>query len=193
MRSRAPDRVRLESERLVLRVLHRGDEVAIARFYTENQAFLQPYAPTFGQELFSVRGWRDRIEAIHAEYRHGRALRLVLIAKEDPARIIGVANFTMITGFPTFLCNLGYSIAESEQGKGLMTEGLGVAIAYVFREVGLHRIEANYMPSNTRSARVLEKLGFTIEGQASRYILINGRWEDHVRTSLTNPDWHAAP
>jgi len=161
----------------------------MAQFYVENGVYLKPLSPAFNDELFSARAWRSRIEAVHAEFRNGKGLRLALLLRADPSRVVGVANFTSITGFPTYLCNLGYSIAESEQGKGLMTEALRAAIHYVFTEVGLHRIEANYMPSNVRSGRVLEKLGFVIEGQAKDYILINGKWEDHVRTSLTSPAW----
>lgn len=70
-----------------------------------------------------------------------------------------------------------------------MTEALQIAIQYMFEEQNIHRIMANYMPSNMKSARVLQKLGFMIEGHAKEYLLINGKWEDHVLTSLTNPHW----
>jgi len=33
----------------------------------------------------------------------------------------------------------------------------------------------------------LEKLGFEKEGFARRYLCINGKWEDHILTSLVNP------
>ena len=62
----------------------------------------------------------------------------------------------------------------------------------MFSDYGLHRIEANYMPRNARSARVLERCGFVREGFAEAYLEINGKWEDHVLTSLTNRD-HAPP
>lgn len=58
--------------------------------------------------------------------------------------------------------------------------------------MGFHRIMANVMPGNRRSARVLKSLGFRIEGRAKAYLLIAGRWEDHVLTSLVNPGWRAA-
>jgi ribosomal-protein-alanine N-acetyltransferase len=175
-----------------LRLPNRRDAAALAAFYVENREFLQPFAPVFSPELFSEKGWRGRIDATLAEYRSGRGLRLILVPKGATGRIVGVANFTSITSFPGYLCNLGYSMAEAEQGKGLMTEALRAAIAYVFSELNLHRIEANYMPRNEASGRVLEKLGFQIEGHAGEYLLINGRWEAHVRTSLTNPDWRGA-
>ena len=45
------------------------------------------------------------------------------------------------------------------------------------------------MPSNKRSAQLLQKIGFIIEGYAKNYLLINGQWEDHILTSLTNEKW----
>lgn len=42
-----------------------------------------------------------------------------------------------------------------------------------------------------RSARLLHKLGFVIEGHAKKYLLINGQWEDYILTSLTNENWIA--
>jgi ribosomal-protein-alanine N-acetyltransferase len=43
---------------------------------------------------------------------------------------------------------------------------------------------ANHMPGNERSARLLKSLGFEEEGYAKEYLLINGKWEDHVLNSL---------
>ncbi|MBE9234176.1 30S ribosomal protein S5 alanine N-acetyltransferase, partial [Cuspidothrix issatschenkoi LEGE 03284] len=50
---------------------------------------------------------------------------------------------------------------------------------------------ANYMPHNRRSAKVLKRLGFVVEGYATDYLMINGQWEDHILTSLTNPHWRS--
>ena len=49
---------------------------------------------------------------------------------------------------------------------------------------------ANYMPDNLRSAALLKRLGFEVEGLAKNYLYINGQWRDHVLTSLTNADWN---
>ena len=69
-----------------------------------------------------------------------------------------------------------------------MTEILNACVPYMFDEVGLNRIMANYMPSNKASASVLEKLGFEREGYAKKYLKIAGNWEDHVLTSKINPN-----
>ncbi len=84
---------------------------------------------------------------------------------------------------------MGYSLAETEQSKGYMTEALQAAIQYVFQELNMHRIMANYMPHNQRSGNVLKRLGFVVEGYARDYLLIKGQWQDHILTSLTNPNW----
>jgi ribosomal-protein-alanine N-acetyltransferase len=72
-----------------------------------------------------------------------------------------------------------------------MGEALQVAINYVFKELNMHRVMANYIPDNQRSGNVLKRLEFVVEGYARDYLLINGQWQDHILTSLTNKDWQA--
>jgi len=70
-----------------------------------------------------------------------------------------------------------------------MAEALSSAIRYCFDEMNLHRIMANYMPTNVRSAALLRKLGFAPEGYARDYLFLAGEWQDHVLTALTNDKW----
>jgi ribosomal-protein-alanine N-acetyltransferase len=84
---------------------------------------------------------------------------------------------------------LGYGLSAQHQGQGYMTEAGQRLVAYAFDDLNLHRLMANYMPHNQRSANVLKRLGFAIEGIARDYLFINGQWQDHVLTSLVNPSW----
>jgi ribosomal-protein-alanine N-acetyltransferase len=84
---------------------------------------------------------------------------------------------------------VGYSLAESKQGNGYMSEAVSLCVEYIFDELNFHRIVANYMPRNQRSGNLLKKLGFVVEGYARDYLLINGKWEDHILTSLINTHW----
>ena len=43
---------------------------------------------------------------------------------------------------------------------------MAAGIDHLFRERGLHRIMASYMPANLRSGALLERLGFEQEGYA---------------------------
>ena len=132
--------------------------------------------------------WRARLPVFADDFRRDAALRLALFPRERTApSIVGTINFTQIFRGPFHACYLGYSIAERWEGHGLMREGLEAAIAYAFDELRLHRIMANYVPTNERSGGLLRRLGFVVEGYARDYLYIDGAWRDHVLTALTNP------
>ncbi|MEZ0154565.1 MAG: GNAT family N-acetyltransferase [Candidatus Reddybacter sp.] len=101
--------------------------------------------------------------------------------------IIATCSLTNIVRGPFQACNIGYAIPEQYQSKGLMKKLCSYVIHHSFDELGLNRIIANYMPSNQRSEVLLNRLGFSKEGIAKKYLRINGKWEDHVFTSLLNP------
>lgn len=112
-----------------------------------------------------------------------------LIFEKQSQQLIGFCNFTQIFHGAFHACYLGYKIDREFEGKGLMTEALQRAIQFIFEDLKLHRIMANYMPSNERSARLLNRLGFKKEGYAPNYLFINHKWEDHILTALTNEKW----
>lgn len=130
-----------------------------------------------------------RLENWIKEYFEGKSIRFFIRTQERPDTIIGICNFTQIFHGSFQACYLGYKIDHEYQGKGFMSEALQASIRYVFEELHLHRIMANYMPSNIRSAKLLQRLGFTIEGYAKNYLLINNKWEDHVLTALSIEQW----
>src|SRR4029077_2246956 len=107
-------------------------------------------------------------------------------ARSAPETIVGNLNLTQVQRGFSQSCYLGYNLARDEQGKGYMTEAVTAAVKFAFDTLKLHRVAASYMPSNVRSGAVLERCGFEIEGHAKAYLLINGRWEDHVLTAITN-------
>jgi ribosomal-protein-alanine N-acetyltransferase len=87
---------------------------------------------------------------------------------------------------------LGYAIDHAHEGQGLMQEALQATIEHVFSVLRLHRIQANYVPDNERSGRLLERLGFVREGLAKDYLFINGAWRDHVLTARVNRAFDAS-
>jgi ribosomal-protein-alanine N-acetyltransferase len=181
----------IQSDRLTLRLPEDGDVPEIIRFYRENRQHLQPWSPTFPPELFQSEYWRDQTAERRAELEAGLGARTFIFLKEDPASVIGNISLTQVQRGPGQYCLMGYSLAAGAQGHGYMVEAVSAAVGYAFDGLRLHRVAANYMPHNVRSAAVLRRAGFTIEGYARDYILINGRWEDHILTAIVNPDWEA--
>lgn len=184
---------RLVTERLVVRPATEADVPAVVSYYRRNRVHLLPVDPLRPDSFFTEEFWYARVRQDRQELREDRSLRLFLFPAADPERVIGIANFTQFVRGVAQCCTLGYAIDRAEEGKGLMHEALVAAIGHVFGPMRFHRIQANYMPRNERSGALLRRLGFSVEGLAREYLLIAGRWEDHVLTSLTNPAWKEAP
>ena len=64
---------------------------------------------------------------------------------------------------------LGYCLATRFWGHGLMSEAVGVALQRLQRDSRLRRVTAAIHVDNTRSARVVEKCGFVLEGRLPRH------------------------
>jgi len=75
---------------------------------------------------------------------------------------------------------IGYSMDEKEQNKGYMKESVKLAVAYAFKELELHRMEATTLIDNEKSQRVLKNCGFKELGISEKYLYINGEWRDHM-------------
>ncbi|MBV1877355.1 MAG: ribosomal protein S5-alanine N-acetyltransferase [Pseudomonadales bacterium] len=173
--------------RFCLRLLAVEEAPIITRFRVENKSHLEPWEPRRQPEFFTEAFWRLQIRALAKDYVMGNSVCFTILAAEDRSQVLGVCNYTNIVRGTFQSCHLGYALAEQAQGKGVMLEALSGSIEYMFKVKKLHRIMANYLPQNHRSAKLLTKLGFEIEGRAKDYLMINGRWQDHILTSLINP------
>ena len=83
-----------------------------------------------------------------------------------------------------------YWLAESQQGKGIMTETLKKVIKYIFEKLQLHRIEITCAIGNDRSAALPKKLGFTFEGIARSSGWLYDHFVDMEVYSLVATEWH---
>ncbi|MEH2402739.1 GNAT family N-acetyltransferase [Nostoc sp.] len=184
-----PELPLITSDRLFLRAATHEDIPLILKYFIHNKTYLTPFYPLWADGFFTEEYWQYQIENSFLEFINGQSLKLFIFTKKNPTIIIGTINFSNFIRGAAHFCYVGYSLAESKQGKGYMTEGLKAATQYLFQELNFHRVMANYMPHNRRSGNVLKRLGFVIEGYAKDYLLINGQWEDHILTSLTNTNW----
>jgi ribosomal-protein-alanine N-acetyltransferase len=179
----------IETDRLVIRLPEVADVPEIIRFYRENGDHLQPFSPTYTADFLDEATWIEQARNRALEFAAGDGFRAFLFVRTAPKRIIGNLNLTQVHRGAFQSCVLGYNLAAGEQGKGYMTEAVRAAVAFAFNVWKLHRVAANYMPRNARSAAVLERCGFKVEGHAPVYLLINGQWEDHVLTAISNSAW----
>jgi len=182
----------LTTPRLIIEHMAPGHAEALADFFRRNEQHLAPWDPPRPAGIKEPGFWAAECERAVEDYAHGTVVRWVLRLRDAPGHVIGRINYTQIARGPFHSCMLGYAIDHAHEGRGLMREGLEATIAHVFAVLGLHRIQANYVPQNTRSGRLLERLGFASEGLAKDYLFIDGAWRDHVLTARLNPAFDAS-
>jgi RimJ/RimL family protein N-acetyltransferase len=64
---------------------------------------------------------------------------------------------------------VGYCLGRRWWGKGYMAEVLGLLLAALEADRSVYRVWATCSPDNERSARLLERVGFVLEGRLSRH------------------------
>ena len=185
------DLARLTTAQLVIEPMASKHAPLLAEFFRRNDAHLRPWDPPRPRRIAEVDFWEA--EALRAEDdgRAGAVARWLLLPRDAPPRLIGRVNYTQIVRGPFQSCMLGYAIDVEYQGRGLMFEALMCTLTHIFETLRLHRVQANYLPENHRSAKLLQRLGFRVEGLANEYLFINGAWRDHVLTALTSPTFDA--
>ncbi|HEU0199010.1 MAG TPA: GNAT family N-acetyltransferase [Burkholderiaceae bacterium] len=177
-----------------LRVAHARPEQAAAHaaFMARNREHFERWEPPRSSGVETPAYWTRQLAQAIEDFHADNSVRFVLFPLEAPTRLIGRVNFTQIYRGPFQSAVLGYQIDVDEQGKGLMHEALQAAVSYMFEVRRLHRIEANYLQENERSARLLERLGFVLEGMSRAYLFIDGAWRDHVRAVRINEAFDAS-
>lgn len=185
--------LRIESDRLILRVLDESYSEKILDFFIRNSDFLNKWEPIKDEEFYTVEFQEQRLINDLKLMNEDRSLRLWMFKKDDTEfnNIIGSVALNEIVRGCFHSCFLGYRIDEQNANNGYMTEAVKRLKEYAFNDLKLHRIEANIMPHNIASLKVVEKNGFVNEGLSKKYLKINGRWEDHIHMVILNEDMEA--
>lgn len=176
------------TERLELRIIDKTYAPQVLDYYLRNRDFLEEWEAVKNDEFYTLEYLEKQLEGELKAIENGNCLRFWLFKKGDASKAIGTFALNNIVRGAFWSCHLGYKLDVNEINKGYITEAIRKGIDIAFNEVGLHRIEANIMPKNKRSLRVVEKLGFYNEGLAYKYLKINGKWEDHIHMVLLNEE-----
>lgn len=175
------------TERLVVRLASRKDRNAVLEYYRSNNEHLAPYSPTWPTDFFTTQYWDRQIDCNIEEFYSDQSVRMFVFHQDSPGEVIGNVSLGNIVRNAAQFCYLGYGLAQDKQGSGFGTEAVSALVAYAFNELKLHRVMANYIPTNERSGKLLRRCGFTVEGYARDYLFLNGKWQDHIMTAIVNP------
>jgi [ribosomal protein S5]-alanine N-acetyltransferase len=138
--------------------------------------------------------WFDTLESTQAQMDWYAQL-----VKEDSGRCWALTvktNGSVLTGVIVLnnwnkyhrRADIGYWLMPAFMGQGIMTEALRPVLDYAFREMTIHRIEAEIEPANTASIAIALKLGFCYEGTKRQVEIKHGNFTDLSIYSLLSTD-----
>jgi len=117
--------------------------------------------------------------------------RRFLICRRADGAIMGQVSLGNIVRGLFQSAYTGYYLARRFTGQGYMTEALQLVLRHAFRDLRLHRVEANIQPENARSLALVRRCGFRREGVSPRMLKMGGRWRDHERWTILVDDWRS--
>lgn len=168
-----------------LRPLAPSDAAELSALLVANREFLAASDPDRSEDYYTPAGQAQSLRAVAAD--HAARRRAAWGIVQNGALVGKVSVFDVERG-PLQAARLGYWVSRHLNGRGIATAAVGLAVGEVFDLVGLHRLEAATLTTNVGSQRVLERNGFTAIGTAPSYLLVGGRWRDHVLWQLTEQD-----
>jgi ribosomal-protein-alanine N-acetyltransferase len=161
----------IDGPRVRLRPLRETDAPALFALHGDPQVmrYWSTTAWTSMDDAFEHLRHAERVQADGA-YPWG-------IALSDTDELVGSVSLFNISKTHR-RAELGYSLASAHWGHGLAGEALRLALTYVFDVLELERVEADTDPRNIGSRRLLERMGFVLEGTMRKRWFVADEWCD---------------
>lgn len=173
--------MQIKTPRTLLRQWQLGDEVALVQHANNRNvsrnlrdAFPFPYTLQDAKAWITHASMADPIMNFAIEVNDAAVGGIGLIPRGDVHR---------------HTVGLGYWLGEKYWGRGLMTEVVRTMTAHAFQNPDVHRIYACVYAWNPASARVLEKVGYTLEGRMRQHATKDGEKVDELIYGLLREEW----
>jgi ribosomal-protein-alanine N-acetyltransferase len=173
-----------------LRMPREADEANFVEMILSSAEEWAPWTPHVDAALTPAARFHGEVERARRGAEAGTHVRLVGAVE---GQIVALFALNDIVRGVFQNAHAAWQVSARHMGLGLGTEGVRELLAIAFdvdpTGLALHRVQANIMPANEASLRIARKVGFRREGIAARYLLIAGRWEDHVMHAVTREEW----
>jgi len=171
--------VEIKLSRCTLRPWHKGDEVSLARYANNRNVsrnlrdrFPFPYTAADAEEWIGLTAGKTPTQ------------HFAIVV--DGSGVGGIAAEPG-EGERRRSAEVGYWLGEPFWGRGIATEALRAVTDYAFATFDVIRLEAGVFGWNPASARVLEKVGYTLEGRMRQAVVKDGRVGDRLLYALLRP------
>ena len=183
------NRLRLETERLLIRDFQEGDWRDVVR---------RTSSPEVARYMtWEPEGWRDE-ETVLGWIREQQSYDLSVLDNylefaivKDGVNIgdVGLKRF----GHTPTLAEIGWVFERAAQGRGYATEAAGALIDWSFRHLRVRRIIAVCDARNCASYRLMERLGMRREAHHQQSRLVKGVWIDELVYAVLEEEWARRP
>lgn len=149
----------LETERLILKKIEASDADGVFNLYSNDEVFR--YCGIIPKHNYET--VRKMIGHFERDYNKRQNIKLGIFSKEDSGKFTGIIEMMNFKN-KVNMVTVGYFLAEEYWGRGFATEALKKLKDHLFEVAVINRIQAEIMPENTASEKVLLKSGFVCEG-----------------------------
>lgn len=156
-------------------------------FIESNRQRIAPYYPVIAKSTPDVESTLEYIKRRVQRAEKKEYITFVIVDIEAH-KIIG-AIFLKAIDWKNMKSEIGSFIDEGYEGKGIVSEGLSMAINHCFWVLELNKVFFKIHKDNLRSIRIAEKLGFTKEGVLRQdFRGLDGKFADMIYFGLLKED-----
>lgn len=171
------------NENTSLELINDSHSQVIFDLVDANRAHLREWLP-FVDRMQTVEFAANFVKGTMQRNKDGNEYAFVIIANNQVIGRVGVYKIDA----QNKIGEIGYWLAENQQGKGIVTESCKAMIALCFSELQLNRIEIKCGTENYKSQSIPEKLNFTKEGIMRKAELLYDKFIDLNLYSLLKTD-----
>jgi RimJ/RimL family protein N-acetyltransferase len=145
-----------------------------------HQVISQDQSPSLAKyqywtDEFTPENVESRIAKIVADMTSGKAMQYKIVDKSsDQEHLVGEVGLYRYGQDPT-VASLGFLVIQSHEGKGIVSASSRQIIELGFSLWGLKRITLGIEEGNTRSERLIEKIGAHLTGKVEKDKEADGR------------------
>ncbi|WP_166244068.1 GNAT family N-acetyltransferase [Paenibacillus turpanensis] len=160
----------IESDRLVLKKMDTSHLEDVFDIYSNDKVFEYcGIIPKHNKETV-----KSMIGHFERDYLKKSRVKWGIFEAADDQKLVGIMEVFDLNQ-KVNMVTIGYFLAEAYWGKGIATHAVKVLMRYLFQDVGVNRIQAEVMPPNESSKKVLLKNGFSKEGTLRQASLWSGK------------------